>query len=122
MSDAARGGERVVVCRTGEERIAIPVTLVREVVALPPLTRLPGAPGAVRGLANVQGALVTVLSGAALAGLDDAGIGEWLVVLTARQGHVGLAVDEVEELAADSGLATRIVELEAVDHQLAAPS
>ncbi|MGQ0703020.1 MAG: chemotaxis protein CheW [Gemmatimonadales bacterium] len=120
MGDAAR--ERVVICRTGAERIAIPVTLVREVVALPLLTRIPGAPGAVRGLANVQGVLVTVLNGAALAGLDDAGAGEWLVVLTARQGHVGLAVDEVEELVAGGGQATRIVELETIDHQLAAPS
>lgn len=120
MGDAAR--ERVVVCRTGQERLAIPVHLVREVVTLPPLTRIPGAPPAVRGLANVQGVLITVLNGAALAGLEGGEAGEWLVVLAARQGHVGLAVDEVEELTAAGGAATRIIELEAIDHQLAAPS
>jgi len=91
--------DRVVVCRAGDERFAVPVTLIREVVALPPLTRIPGAPDSVRGLANVHGTLITVLAGSLLVGHAPNGAGQWLVVLHARRGQVGLAVDEVEDLS-----------------------
>jgi len=104
--------ERMVVCRAGGERFALPVPLVREVVALPPLTRIPGAPPAVRGLANVHGMLVTVLSGSPPAEQPSNGAAEWLVVLTARQGRVGLAVEEVEDLSTASAAAVRVADVE----------
>ena len=102
MSDP--GPKRVVVCRAGTERFAVPITLVREIVALPPLTRIPGAPPAVWGLANVHGILVTVLVGSRQAPRQADGAGDWLVVLTSRRGQIGIAADEVEDLstAADS--------------------
>ena len=107
------GPERMVVCRAGDERFSVPVTLVREVVALPPLTRIPGAPPSVHGLANVHGLLVTVLGGSLLAGLPVGPAGPWLVVLTLRRGQVGIAVDEVEDLSV-SGTAARPVDAESL--------
>ena len=98
-------------CRAGDQRFAVPVTQVREVVALPPLTRIPGAPASVRGLANVHGILVTVLSGSG-AGLVPDGPDEWLVVLTTRQGQLGLAVDDVEDLAVSDESSARVVNIE----------
>lgn len=109
MGDASP--DRVVVCRAADERFAVPVTLIREVVALPPLTRIPGAPSPVCGLANVHGTLVTVLTGSLLVGRASNGAGEWLVVLNARQGQVGLAVDEVEDLST-TGDSARVVDVE----------
>lgn len=96
---AEAGAERVVVCRVGTERFGLPVASVRAVVALPPVARIPGAPTAVRGLANVRGTLVTAVSGAGLLSRPEAGAeAEWLVVLMMLGGRVGLAVDEVEDL------------------------
>ena len=93
------GAERVVVCRIGTERFALPVASVRAVVALPPVARIPGAPTAVRGMVNVRGTLVTTVSGARLFSRADGGpAAEWLVVLAMMGGRVGLEVDEVEDL------------------------
>ncbi len=91
-------GERLVVCRVGAERFALPVAAVREVVAAPALTRIPGAPAEVRGLANVRGTLGTAVSAPLLLGFTDPPPSEWLVVLALGGGRIGLEVDEVEDL------------------------
>jgi purine-binding chemotaxis protein CheW len=89
---------RVVVCRVGTGRFALPVADVREVIAAPVLARIPGAPPAVRGVANVRGSLVTVVSGPMLLNRAEAGSSEWLLVLSLFDGRVALEVDEVEDL------------------------
>lgn len=45
---------------------ACDIGAVREVVPIEHLTRLPGAPATVLGLANVRGSIVTVVDGAAI--------------------------------------------------------
>jgi purine-binding chemotaxis protein CheW len=89
--------ERVVICRIAGERFALPVAVVREVVAVPPVIRVPGAPAPVRGIANLHGTLVTAVSGPLLLGLA-AGEEACLVVLTMEQGRVGITVEEVEDV------------------------
>jgi len=95
---AEAGAARVVVCRIGSERFALPVASVRAVVALPPVARIPGAPTAVSGLVNVRGTLVTTVSGSRLLSRSVGTAPEWLVVLAMLGGRVGLEVDEVEDL------------------------
>ena len=102
---AEASAARVVVCRVGGERFALPVSLVREVVATPPVVRLPGAPAAIRGVANVNGTLVTAVSGPDLLGAPAAAPAPWLVVLNLWQGRVGIEVDEVEDVGDSAGLA-----------------
>ena len=71
---------------------------VREIVPIRHATRLPGAPGYVRGLINLRGAIVTVIDLAArLAGAAAAPEGS---VVLAEYGNkqVGLAVDEVRDV------------------------
>ena len=71
---------------------------VREIVPIRHATRLPGAPGYVRGLINLRGAIVTVIDLAArLAGASAAREGS---VVLAEHGNkqVGLAVDEVRDV------------------------
>jgi two-component system chemotaxis response regulator CheV len=96
------------------ERFALPVSLVREVVALPPLSRIPGATAQVRGLANVHGILVTVLGAPVL--FDPPGQSQdgLLVVLTLHRGQVGFAVEEVEEVSSADDPGVRVVEVETV--------
>jgi chemotaxis signal transduction protein len=97
MSEPA---QRVVVCRVGSERFALPVGAVREVVATPPRARIPGVSPAVRGIANVRGSLITTLSGPALLGFPADVPAEWLLLLSGWRGRVGIEVDEVEDLFA----------------------
>ena len=71
---------------------------VREIVPIRHATRLPGAPGYVRGLINLRGAIVTVIDLASrLAGAAAAPEGS---VVLAEYGNkqVGLAVDEVRDV------------------------
>jgi purine-binding chemotaxis protein CheW len=113
--------ERVVICRIAGERFALPVSAVREVVAAPPVTRIPGAPAEVLGIANVHGTLVTTVSGPRLLGLSTAGGNECLIVLSMEQARVGILVDEVEDVAAGRGEAQSL-DLVALIRPLLAPS
>lgn len=117
-----QGARRVVVCRVGTDRFALPVAAVREVVSTVPLTRLPGVASAVSGLANVRGRLVTALSGPVLLGLPDTIRPDWLVVLNARGGRVGIEVDDVEDLQ-DAAQATDLplLDVEELIRPLLAP-
>ena len=96
MSEESAG--RVVVCRVGAERFALPIRAVREIIAAPELTRIPGVPPGIRGVANVRGTLVTAVSGPLLLGAPGETAGDWLLVLTMRDGRVGIVMDEVEDL------------------------
>ena len=74
------------------------IGVVREIVPMRRATRLPGAPGYVRGLINLRGAIVTVIDLAArLAGRTVATDGS-VVVAEYGSKHVGIAVDEVRDV------------------------
>ncbi len=100
-----RLGAGGVVCRVGATRFVLDVAAVREVCTGIPIVRVPGVAAPVEGVANVRGTLVTVIRGGTLIGVDwSGGASPWLVVLSARDGRVGLGVDEV--LPADEASAT----------------
>ena len=107
---------RVVVCRVGAERFALPISVVREIVAAPELTRIPGVPQSIRGVANVRGTLVTAVSGRLLLGAPAGGeAGDWLLVLTMRDGRVGIVMDEVEDLQVSAAArAVPVLDIEAL--------
>ncbi len=98
MSNAAGG--RVVVCRVGSRRFTVPVAAVREVVTAPGVIRIPGAAAQIRGVVNVRGGLVTVVSGAALLAESESGASDYLLVLAMYDGRVAIEVDDVEDLHA----------------------
>lgn len=89
---------RVLRCRSGRLEWALADSAVREVAAMVPLARIPGAPAAVLGLGNLRGAMVTVVDTRRL--LGQAGDGELAAVVVIEAGgrRVGLAVDEVDDL------------------------
>ena len=96
MSDAPVG--RVVVCRVGTKRFTVPVAAVREVVTAPAVVRIPGSATSIRGVVNVRGGLVTVVSGAALVAEAESGASDYLLVLAMYDGRVAIEVDDIEEL------------------------
>jgi purine-binding chemotaxis protein CheW len=96
MSSAPVG--RVVVCRVGSRRFTVPVAAVREVVTAPGIVPIPGVPPVIRGVVNVRGGLVTVVSGAMLVMEAADSAGQCLLVLDMHDGRVAIEVDEVEDL------------------------
>lgn len=80
----------------GAVQYRLPASLVREVLPLPAISRLPHAPGALLGLANVRGAVVPVASVARWQS-TNAGTDHRLIVID-RGGLFGLAVSRVNDL------------------------
>jgi chemotaxis signal transduction protein len=86
----------VVVFRIGDLTCAAPAARVREVLPRLPATRIPGVDGAVEGLVNLRGGLLTVIDahlllGRAAAADDEGGI----LVLDVASRRFGLAVSQV---------------------------
>jgi purine-binding chemotaxis protein CheW len=98
----------------GGSTYAMPVAAVQEIVRLPEVTRVPGLPAFVKGLANVRGRVLAVLDVRPLLNLDPAR-GERLVILdradaqaaapaaasaAAGRGVIGLIVDSALDMVA----------------------
>jgi purine-binding chemotaxis protein CheW len=87
-----------IVVRFGAGRFAVDIASVAEVGRVPAVTRVPGVPAWVAGVANWRGRILPVLDLRSLLGadpreLDDDGR---LTVLTDNSVAVGLLVDSVE--------------------------
>lgn len=75
------------------------IDAVREIVPNTATTRLPGAPGYVRGLINLRGSLVTVMDAALCLYGVPAGDAEACILLVERRGRVaGVIVDQVFDM------------------------
>jgi purine-binding chemotaxis protein CheW len=109
---AADDAPQWLVVTAGDERFAIPVEQVREVVRPLGLCEVPGAPAVQTGIVNVRGAIVTVLDLVALRGGTRAVAPGSIVLLQYGARGIGMAVQAVhevragtaEELAAHAGL------------------
>jgi purine-binding chemotaxis protein CheW len=103
MSDAGARDQqgKVLSFRVGDLRLALPAADVAQVVRSPHLTRVPHAPAALTGVANLGGAVVPVLSLARLMGQQDGAVRAiGRVILLDRSPQLGLAVDEVTAFTA----------------------
>ncbi|HEY6725143.1 MAG TPA: chemotaxis protein CheW [Polyangiaceae bacterium] len=85
----------VAVCTVGSESFGFPVHLLREIVPLPFVTRLPFAPECLLGIAQVRGTLLSIFDMAKLSQVKGTSTPTHLVVVEAREGAVGFTVDEV---------------------------
>ena len=96
-ADADRDDEAVVV-RLGEGRFAAALDAVAEVGRVPGVTRIPGGPRWLAGVANWRGRLLPVLDLRPLLGAPDARLGSAarLVVLSVDGVSAGVVVDAVE--------------------------
>lgn len=97
----------------GGERLAMPADEVVEVIPSPATTRVPHAPASLRGLANVRGQVVPVVSLAALLG-QNAGSEGRLVMLGGAK-PVGLLVDRVSALVEGDGTARLVQPRQLID-------
>lgn len=94
--------DRLLALGVGDKSFGLPSGIVREVARMPRLARVPHAPPALMGLANIRGAVVPVLSLATL--VERPSGGERRVVIVDQGEPVGLAVDQVSTLLDANGL------------------
>jgi purine-binding chemotaxis protein CheW len=96
-----RGERRELVCfRIGGQEFCVDIMGVREIRGWTPATPLPGAPGFVRGLINLRGAVLPVLDLAARLGLGQAQPTARHVIIVVQVGSrvTGLLVDAVSDI------------------------
>ena len=85
-----------VVLRVGGSRYAVPATAVAEVVEVPVLTRVPGLPGWVVGVANWRGHVLPVIDLKPLLGVVPAALpSSARVVVVVDETEVGIVADAV---------------------------
>ncbi len=102
-SSTADRDERQLVFQVGEKRYGIDARHVIEVVRVPHITRVPHGPDALAGIANLRGRPVPVLSmDRILDGARARQQQDGRIILYDRGEAVGLLVDDVLRLSADS--------------------
>lgn len=82
----------VVVLRLGASRYAIPLTDVAEVAPVPPVTRLPGTPSWLPGVANWRGRMLPVLDLRPLLGADVVPLATSARLLVVSRGELVVAL------------------------------
>ena len=101
----------VTVISIGDGFFALEARHLNEIVALPPITKLPGLPSHIRGVAQVRGTVMSVVDlGAYLGQTRDSEVSkELMVVASCADGPIGLTFDSLvgfrviyaDELASD---------------------
>ena len=87
--------------RVGDATYGCDIVIAQEIIPLRPMTRIPGAPGYVRGLINMRGTIVTVLDLGRRLDPSSAPITDGsILLLRYRDRLVGLVVEEVMDLRA----------------------
>lgn len=96
-ADSARYIQRRGFC-IGNLKLLVHLDATSEVMEMPPLFRLPGAPTGITGLANCHGRVVPVMDLSVLFGLPhDRAASTWLLVCGRGDEAVGLVIDSLPE-------------------------
>ncbi len=86
----------LVIVSLGGEKLGIPVEALREIVPSPPVTRLPGMPSSLIGIAQVRGALLSVVDASSWLKIETTREKlKFLSILQGPEGLLGLAVEDV---------------------------
>lgn len=84
----------------GVERYALPLSAVREIVRLPPVTEVPRAPWEILGIVSVRGHVTTLVDLRRKLGMQESPTSSRSRVLLVDQGRelLGLLVDRVDQV------------------------
>jgi len=91
--------EKYVTFAIAEEMYAVPVAFVREIVRVPKVTRVPLVPGYIRGVANLRGEVLPVMSIRRRLGLEEEDLETAKVVVLDWKGRtLGIVVDRTAQV------------------------
>lgn len=90
-----------IVIRLGEEQYGIDICYIDNIVRMQPITRIPKMPSYLKGVINMRGEVIPVISIRRKMGLEDDEITKStriIVLKLEQEGNVGFLVDEVKEV------------------------
>lgn len=93
---------QLVLFQVGHEVFALEIERIQEIIRVPAMTRVPGAPAFVRGVCNLRGRIVPVIDMRARLGIETRPIDRStriIVVEPSASRRVGLLIDRVCEVA-----------------------
>ncbi len=91
-------GQQIMVFWLDQERFALPLAAVTEVLPAASIAPVPGAPPIVAGVMQIRGEIRPVLQLKELLGAAGTGAGETIILVRHRGREVGLRVGSVEEI------------------------
>lgn len=99
-ADARANTEQLVAFHLAGELYAVDVLQVQEILRIPEITPVPGAPAHIPGIINLRGHIVTVIDTRRRLGLPERAPDELsrILVVNHEGGTVGIMVDSVEEV------------------------
>ena len=98
--NALHDPRELIAFRIGDQEFCVDIRAVREIRGWAPATPLPGAPGYVRGVINLRGAVLPIVDLSGRLGLGSAVPSARHVIIVARLGMrtVGLLVEAVSDI------------------------
>lgn len=86
--------------RVADRLLGVEISAIREITRVGEITRVPDAPGTVRGVINLRGEVVTVIDLCARLGMGQATLtkASRLIIVQATNEHIALLVDGVEDV------------------------
>lgn len=97
MAAAPLPAMQILTFTVGERRLGLPAAQVREILSMPRISRVPHAPDALLGVANMRGTVIAVICVGRLIGQEESE--SQRVIVVDADGLVGLAVTSVAQLA-----------------------
>lgn len=96
----AKAEKQLVVFNLGEESYAIDISMVREIIQMQVITRVPGTPHSVEGVINLRGAVIPIVDLRKKFRLDNVSKDKdtRIVVVSCKGQDVGVIVDSVAEV------------------------
>ncbi len=102
MEDVIRPGDeeeiQLVAFQLGREEYAIEVSQVREIISMVDVTRMPNAPGYIKGVINLRGQILAVIDLAERLDIEPGEGDRRIIVAEVGDNRVGMIVDYVSEV------------------------
>ncbi|MCV9385634.1 chemotaxis protein CheW [Reichenbachiella ulvae] len=87
---------QLIVFQMGDEKYAIEIDRIKEVVPTPRISKIPHAPSFIKGVSNVRGTVMVILDLGQKFGLDTSeNLKEFVLVIQSKEFKAGILVDEV---------------------------
>lgn len=93
--------KQIVVFNLGQEEFAVEISMVREIVRMQTIRRIPGAPAFIEGIVNLRGNIAPIVDLRKRLGMSEAGDHREqgkIVIVNLESRQIGILVDGVTEI------------------------
>lgn len=90
---------QLIVFKLGNEEYALPIDQIKEIVATPPITKLPQSPDFIKGVSNIRGNIIAIADLEEKFGVNDPNgtseLGQYTLVIESDSFKIGILVKSV---------------------------